>query len=224
MNEVSAIIVRLKNAFNVHTHAELADKLGISPHTVSVWKRRKAVPEKIILKCSQMTNISVNWLNTGRGEMKRENIQPYQHLQHGEEIEINYYPEVYASAGYGAINDNPEVETITVSKFFINTLRIDNIKNIDIIRIYGDSMEPDFHNGEYVIVERVNSIEEVDNGNTVIANISGDIYIKKIEKVPFQKGIILNPRNTSYEPIKVESHNLSELNIVGIVRGSITPH
>jgi len=252
MNEINAVILRLKNAYSVKTNAELAEKLGLSPHSISNWQRRKKIPEKILLKCSQMTDFSLAWLNTGRGEMvdvqkrneKEKKIPHYiqeaggsllaqnynkkskqeQLLQPSDEIILNYYPEVYASAGYGATNDNIEPQTMTVSKFFISTLRIDHIKAIDIIRIYGDSMEPDFHNGEYVIVERVSEISDVSNGNTVIANIQGDIYIKKIQKIPFKDTIILNSSNPTYDPIKVEQHNLNELSIVGIVRGSIIPH
>jgi len=65
MDDIDSKIMRLKSAFGVRTHAELADKLGVSTHTVSVWKRRKLIPERILLKCGQMTNTPILWLETG---------------------------------------------------------------------------------------------------------------------------------------------------------------
>lgn len=223
------------------TQQEFGEKLGYRQSKIKDIEtgKQKVSPEI----CELMEkNFSVHgwWLLTGRGrativqlaleddgtyavpELHKKNLI-HESLRQAEIIDLRYYEDVYASAGYGATNDKLESKPITVSQFFLDSLGITNPKSLDVIRIYGDSMEPDFKNGEYVVVQRVDSLEEVDNGNTVIANIDGEIYIKKIEKIPFQKSIILNSTNPGYDPIKIEAEHLKELNIVGIVKGIIKP-
>ena len=69
---VNDIIARMKSAFGVKTHRELTDILGLSESSLSNWQRRKIVPEKILLKCSQLTGFSYDWLLTGEKKSEKE--------------------------------------------------------------------------------------------------------------------------------------------------------
>ena len=74
MNDIKAIIDRMKIAFKIKTNKELANKLGTSLSNIDNWKKRKSIPQKYILLVSQMNNINPDWLLTGEGEMyKSEN-------------------------------------------------------------------------------------------------------------------------------------------------------
>ena len=215
MNDIKSIINRMKKAFQVNTNKELAKKLGTSLSNIDNWKKRNTIPQKYILLTSQMNNINPDWLLTGEGEMYKTNKVQIFDNENG--IKVNYYPDVYASAGYGAVNTIIEPQKVTLSKFIIDSFKIINPKRVDLIHIYGDSMEPVFQNGDIAVVERIDDISEVKNGDTIIANIDGDLFIKKIEKIPFQNAIILKSTNSLYKDIIVEDFN--KFKVVAIVRG-----
>ena len=97
-------------------------------------------------------------------------------------------------------------------------LKIQNRNNLDIIKISGDSMLPYFNDGDLIIVEREC---EAKNGDTIIANIAGDLYVKQLEKDPFNKWVRLVSTNKDYGSILLEGQEVESLNIVGIVRARI---
>jgi len=99
-----------------------------------------------------------------------------------------------------------------------------NIKNpyngIDVIKVIGDSMEPYIQNGEAVVIEKNTKPQ---NGDIVIANVNGNVYIKRIEMDPFGKWVKLISDNPLYETIKLEGEELDYMQIVGVVRAKIRP-
>ncbi len=80
------------------------------------------------------------------------------------------------------------------------------------VRISGDSMEPEFHNGQIAWVLQQESIA---NGKIGIFALNGEAYIKKF-KID-KNGIFLISLNKKYEPIKVGKND--RLDIFGKVLG-----
>jgi len=198
------------------TQKELAEKLGFKWYKIKDMESNKQkITYEIAKELEKLFSINPDWLLTGEGEMYKNNKVQIFDNENG--IEVNYYPDVYASAGYGAVNTIIEPQKVTLSKFIIDSFKIINPKRVDLIHIYGDSMEPIFQNGDIAVVERIDDISEVRNGDTIIANIDGDLFIKKIEKIPFQNAIILKSTNSLYKDIIVEDFN--KFKVVAIVRG-----
>ncbi|AZV46877.1 hypothetical protein C3L23_06195 [Nautilia sp. PV-1] len=137
-------------------------------------------------------------------------------------VKINFFEDVYAAAGAGAINHS--IKPVILETDLRIVEKIFNIKNpaygIDIITVVGDSMEPYISNGEIIVIERNNNPH---NGDIVIANINGNVYVKKLEKDPFGKWVKLISENPAYETIKIEGEELNDLQFVGIVRAKIRP-
>ena len=198
------------------TQKELAEKLGFKWYKIKDMESNKQkITYEIAKELEKLFSINPDWLLTGEGEMYKNNKVQIFDSKNG--IEVNYYPDVYASAGYGAVNTIIEPQKVTLSKFIIDSFKIINPKRVDLIHIYGDSMEPVFQNGDIAVVERIDDISEVRNGDTIIANIDGDLFIKKIEKIPFQNAIILKSTNSLYKDIIVKDFN--KFKVVAIVRG-----
>jgi len=205
------------------TKKEFASKLGITQNAYTNYiSGKRNIPTNLVLKIKQLFDISIEWLLTGKGEMFLKDSTPAK-TDNTDDIEVNFYEDVAASAGYGTTNYDTAPTRIPLSTLFLKTLGITNPNNVEVIKVYGDSMEPDFFNGEYVVVERTTSIQEVKNGNTVIVNFDGDIYIKKILKEPFENRVTLISNNTLYKPIVVEDDALHVLNIVAVVKGKFRP-
>ena len=135
-------------------------------------------------------------------------------------IEFNYYPEVYASAGYGGENGH-HIETqkgFLDHAFVNNVLSINNAKNLDIIKVIGDSMEPFVKNGEQVVIQKG---IEAKNNDVIISNINGSIYVKRILMDPFKNWIKLISDNEQYPEIEISGEEIDSLNIIGIVKAKI---
>ena len=169
-------------------------------------------------------NINPWWLLTGKGNMLQndeENLPKVSNKSLSKNtVGIKYYPEVYAAAGYGAINEETKPQIMNFDRNFIEQfLNVRKIEKLDIIRIVGDSMEPFIHNGELVMLERDT---EARNGETVIANINGQVYVKRFQADPFKKWIKLVSDNEIYGDISLDSiEEIQALTIIGIVRARI---
>ena len=222
MDEVNTKIHQMKRALSVKTNIELAHKLGLSRHSISNWQRRGAIPEKILLKFSQMTGQSIEEADSGNIYVAEEHKYPTYGSRRYEPL-IDYYPDIYASAGHGATNQETPPKQSTFSEFLTGALRINNVSHLDIIKIQGDSMEPDFNSGEYIIIERGKTVMDVKNGDTVVVNIQGEIYIKKIEKIPLENTILLHSSNHMYASMRITKDQIDTVDLIGVVRGSLRP-
>lgn len=72
--------------------------------------------------------------------------------------------------------------------------------NVDFgVRISGDSMEPEYYNGEIAWIQQKDSIC---NGEVGIFYLNGDAYIKKLHDEP--DGLFLISLNKKYKPIAIQ--------------------
>ena len=118
------------------------------------------------------------------------------------EVKLFYLP---ASAGPGEFMDASD-------GFDMITLPDNAPDDTDfMIKIQGDSMEPQFMDGETVYVRQQESVE---NGEIGIFGLEGKSYIKKLRSTPDGNYLIsLNPK---YDPIPI---NAEEFKVFGKVVG-----
>ena len=185
----------IKDLWGLRTDEELAKKLEISKETINSWLSRKKIPEKWLLKIAQMSNID------NKSDL----------------ISLNFYEDIYASAGYGSTAYEGQPTKMEFDRNFLEkVLGIKRFDCLDIIRVIGDSMLPSIKDGEYIIIEHG---AEAKNGDTIIANIEDELYVKRLNKIPLTKFFMLESENAEYEPIKFDSIEKLELcNIIGVVR------
>ncbi|VGV41631.1 XRE family transcriptional regulator [Streptococcus pyogenes] len=118
----------------------------------------------------------------------------------------NYYDHA-ASAGTGQYLNDVQVETIE--------LPVDYDADF-VIPVYGDSMEPEYHSGDYVFIKL--SVELTD-GDIGVFEYYGDAYIKQL--LINDEGAFLHSLNSKYEDIPIDRD--SDFRIIGEVVGSFTP-
>ncbi len=199
-------------------NADIVKKYSVSRQNVNNFMTsQKTMTEKFAEICDG-ENININWLLTGNGEMFNNTSGKEVST---EAITINYYLDVYAAAGGGAINGHSNAVPMSFDKGFLESLGLKQFKNLDMIKVTGDSMEPFIQNGEMVILERKN---EAQNNDVVVANINGQVYIKRYEADPFFKWIKLKSENEFSGDITLENQEeMDALSIIGIVRAKIRP-
>lgn len=104
--------------------------------------------------------------------------------------EVKFYGSV--SAGTGLYLDDEQVETISFGADMIPS-------GTDFcLKVNGDSMEPTFHNGDYVFIKRET---EFRNGTIGAVIVNGEAYLKKIYITP--DSIKLVSLNKKYKDITV---------------------
>ena len=65
-------------------------------------------------------------------------------------------------------------------------------------------------------------MKNLKSGDTVIANIEGELYVKRLKKIPYEKWLILESENEDYPSIKIDNvERLENFRIVGVVKSKI---
>lgn len=113
----------------------------------------------------------------------------------------NYYDQP-ASAGTGQYLNDVQVEQIELPV---------NVNADFVVPIYGDSMEPEYHSGDYVFVKLSVNLS---NGDIGVFNYNGDAYIKQL--LINENGAFLHSLNTAkHKDILIDAD--SDFRIIGEV-------
>lgn len=145
-------------------------------------------------------------LDTAETQLEQQNTVENSKNTVVELFSYNYYDHA-ASAGTGQYLNDVQVETIE--------LPVDYDADF-VIPVYGDSMEPEYHSGDYVFVKL--SVELTD-GDIGVFEYYGDAYIKQL--LINADGAFLHSLNSKYEDIPIDRD--SDFRIIGEVVGSFTP-
>lgn len=84
---------------------------------------------------------------------------------------ISFFPDIKASAGFGALNYESSTLKLEVPKKFAKKGNI-------AVKVKGDSMFPAFYDNDIIVIDTVNN--ELENNKIYVFNYQGEIYIKKI--------------------------------------------
>ena len=201
------------------TQLQLAEKIGnISKNGLSLWENNKNRPDfdKLIKLC-EILNIPADEILGLKIDTERPSIEEIERNrkirildEHGLEmvdfvvnkeyarvtanakkkariLKVDWYS-IPASAGTGTFLDSETPEPLLVYES-------SEAEAADFaLSISGDSMEPEFHDGDKVFVKEQKTVEEGDIGIFVV---NGDAYIKQLGKK------CLISLNSKYKPIQL---------------------
>lgn len=207
-----------KKKVTYHDLVEILYKNGIesTEPTIKKWlmakedNKTKPKPKYIKILCKEL-DIPFNEVIT-QDVFSNENA-----------IEIRYFPDIYASAGFGTSSEVEDFKIVSVDEGFMKEiLDIPVKRTYDIIKINGDSMEPLLSNGDFVVVDRSkNTLQTISNADIVIFRKDDDLFCKKIKKQPFEDYIFLVSENKNYEDKRVENAEFEKCDIIGTVVSKI---
>lgn len=236
MHSVGEIISTNRKKKGLHQQ-DLADELAkegikISSKAVSSWERNLAEPSvSVYYKVCQILDIQNMYEAYFGIDSVIPDTDPFSSLSdEGREKAMDYINLLHASGMYEkqsakvipfrSIDIFENAVSAGTGNFLIDgpkeTICIDESilpeSTTFGVRISGDSMEPEFHNGQIAWVLQQESIA---NGEIGIFALNGEAYIKKF-KID-KNGIFLISLNKKYEPIKVGKND--RLDIFGKVLG-----
>lgn len=178
---------------------DLCKYLNVSSATASDWCNARKMP-----RADKIQSIA-NWLGISIGSLMEGSKGSPNHSQKG--VSINILGRVAAGIPIEAVENIIDTEEITeelakTGKFFG-------------LRIQGDSMEPDIHNGDIVIVRQQ---EDAESDEIVIALVNGnDGVCKRLKK--YENSIALVSINANYEPMYFTNEQIADkpVRIIGKV-------
>lgn len=189
--------VRLLKEFN-RQDKELCDYIGVAQSTFTNWKNRNTEPKsKYIPAIAEFFNVSVDYLLNGEEKAPAPT---------GEAIRLNVLGSVPAGVPLEAIEDIVDWEEIPQEW-------TRGGKEYFSLRVKGDSMSPEYLDGDNIILQKTPDCE---SGDDCVVYVNGyDATFKRvIKKIDH---VILQPINPSYEPIMCEYGNGDNIKIAGVV-------
>ena len=195
INEVQDILQKLKST--KVTQSEIAKALGKDRSNINAKAKRGSE-----LKLSEIKKIENYFdviltasVDKITNIVDKLNSEPQQVL-------IQYLPDVYLSAGYGVeIWDESSEYVVIDERFLISErgMRV-NPKNCKMVRVSGNSMYPEYHHGDRVIIDE--SDKSLTDGQIYAFRYDGQCYIKEINRAGNRIKCI--SINKEYEPFFVE--------------------
>ena len=193
---------------------DVAAELGISQATFATMKKRGAIPYKELMEFCARRKISINWLffDQAAGMLVEETEKFFQ---------VKYFSNVRASAGGGYLDNSENFENVRIDnvlmKAIFKDMDYDELKDkeIDAIKVDGESMEPTLKNGSIVFVDRTQ--QDITKDGIFIVSTPGGLFIKRLNR-KVDGSIELISDNRLYSP---EVLAPSEVTVVGKVIGEI---
>lgn len=134
-------------------------------------------------------------------------------------IELDFYPDVFGSCGSGCMVFNETSEKISVTKDIITNYSASNRYSIIVAR--GRSNEPTIMNEDKLVVEHVKDNSIIDN-QLYVFSYEGQIYVKRLIKNIDELVIISdNPDKEVYRTQYVTKNKMNNVNIIGKIVGLI---
>lgn len=196
-------LFKLANAFDI----SIDDLFPPIDKTTAPTEAPKTVSDEVLrLDRDLHKDNHKSWINYGNKLLDKQNTVTYSkntvNEQQATYYTYNYYDQP-ASAGTGQYLNDVQVEQLE--------LPVD-IDADFVVPIYGDSMEPEYHSGDYVFVKL--SVE-LSSGDIGVFEYYGDAYIKEL--VINDSGAYLHSLNSKYNDIPIDAD--SDFRIIGKVVG-----
>lgn len=166
-------------------------------------------------KIAKYFGFTREWIMNGTGEKIDPLSQSWDQINSSitNTIPVNYYENIRASAGNGYINGD---EYKPVTMHILKSMIPSGSKNIDAIKVDGDSMENTISSGDIIFVDK-NYIDII-NGNIYVIAIGDEVYVKRIFKDVSTDSIIIKSDNPLHPQFQIDP---SEVIIIGKVVANI---
>ena len=208
----------LRKSLNIQ-QGEFAKSLGILQQQLSKYERGENKPSAdFFLKLIEKTNVNMNWLLTGKGDMFAKNSNS----NTPDAVEIIYYenPTLIETI------KNPVITSIWMDRELIHDVWHKHEKNLRTLQMLGDTMD----GGETPIKNKDMLIVDISDTNIQASGIF--VYTTKNGSLIFVNGIKQSPdgtyrfyfRNLNYKEIHYTLEDLEKLGfrVIGRVVKNIT--
>ena len=201
----STLLDRLQNLINYRpSQTELASIINIRPNAMSGrCSRNSDFSELEILEIEQHYGV----------DLYGENVT------HCDNVTLDYYPEINASCGAGCFPISEQCEKIQVDKSLITNYSNNN--KYMVINAQGESMAPEIHDHDKIIIEQVLN-NQIQDDQVYVFAYDNAIYTKRLIKNVNELVIKSdNPDKETYRTQYLNKEDMNKINIIGRVIGLV---
>jgi phage repressor protein C with HTH and peptisase S24 domain len=197
-------------------------------YTQPVYQRYEAgkrrIPQELMEGLKNQIGINLNWLMTGEGEMYGDVKQPNVSSEHlttaqGSAIRLPLVS-FKASAGDGSYVTEQEYEgTYIIDPSELKGVRPSELRDgMFVIEAEGDSMVPDIHPGEQLIIKPVEAPDRIASDAIYLFRLEKRVQIKRLQAFPGGR-IRVKSKNTDYDDYELDLDAGHDFEILGLVWG-----
>lgn len=213
---------------------EFAKDFGISNNSMIRYKTNERLPEPEFLTRLAQAKVNLNWLLNGEGSMyltppweiklePKRGKKPEDKKDTGKVtdsiddtyLRTNFLP-VSADISAGDPIPVPEnfefAEHIEIPKSYLREKGAQYIA----FRVNGKSMEPAIQNNDIVVIKRCYDWAGTD-GMVCAVRFEGAITLKRVQFVPKRQEIILQPLNSDFRALVLDSLQSEALSLIGTI-------
>ena len=188
----------------------LARACDFSDSVVRKWIKGASEPSRLMLiKLGLCTGCSFEWLLLGVGSQYPDRA-PDQVAEDGRDSGYYYVPfyNVEAAAGYGRLADNEAIKGhLAFKKSFINHDLGASARDLALITVTGDSMDPTLKSGDTIMINQGRPDAMPQDGLYVL-HVDGSLLVKRLQALPGDR-VLISSDNPSYKPFEVSRGDLS---------------
>lgn len=193
---------------------ELARATGMADAGIKEWVDGNVVEPKFrdVCEACRVLKINPQWLMFGDGAMSPTDTDL-------ETVSIDLV-DIKGSCGDGLVSFDqmPHIKHLLVSvDWFKRQFAFYDPKNSKIITAYGDSMSPDIEDGDAVFIDKSDLGIIRDGVYAVIIN--GDLYIKRVQRLP--DSLLFISTNKAYKDFEIKKESASSIKVIGRVIKSL---
>lgn len=191
------------------TQIELGKAIGVSKSTVSLYEHNRREPDfETLEKIADYFNVDMATLfPSGNISLPSPDVT---------EDTITFPVLVDVAAGYdrpAQMLQNWEGEKIEVPRTFLHGREPGDFFAM---RVVGDSMYPDYQDGDVLLVLRQSALDRSGQVAVVIYDGGEDATLKKVEYAPGEDWMKLLPINPQYPPRTISGIDLEQCRIIGL--------
>lgn len=222
---------RIKEVIRMVGSAEkLARLTGMSARGIGQYASSQSDPTRTkLIALAEASGVNVLWLATGEGPKMKEAVEEKPPAAaslmdvsipgNGDRPSAGYVKvpryAVEASAGGGSLAVSEQVvDYIQFKPDWIKNVLGASAKNLALISVKGDSMEPTLSDGDMLLVDTTDRQFEA-NAIYVLQNW-GSLLVKRIQR-KMDGTVVIKSDNLAYEPETVRGDMVDQLNVVGRV-------
>lgn len=207
-------ILRTLRIENDLTQIQLAHKLGVAFSTISMYERGEREPDfETLESIADFFNVTMDYLH-GKSNVKTSDRFGLNLPSPNITQSYTTFPvigEVAAGYDYPALEDW-EGDTVEIPSEYLKGRRPEDFF---VLRVKGDSMYPDFQDGDKVLVLKQSTMNYSGQVGVVIYNDDMGT-LKRVEYKMGEDWMRLIPINPSYPPIKILDEDLEHCRVLGI--------
>ena len=197
---------RLRESTTITSQANLAKSLRISRSAITQAKKKDSIPLKWIIELSRLYNVTSDWLEKGTGPKTLNQNSSHEIFQEVPKVKARL------SAGGGSFETEPEIEEYySFRKDWLS--RKGQAKDMVLMDINGNSMEPELKEGDTVLIDQ--SQKAILAGAIYAVGLADTIVVKRLEKRP--KELVLLSENKRYPMMSFGGEELNSIRIIGKV-------